>query len=445
MSLELALRDLGAWSVQVAVLALVAAAAARMLPIERPAARLALGQALLAASLLLPLLQPWHTASASVRWSTALAAAGVTGRAASAHGAAPGAEPGWPALLALALGIGSLVQLGRVALGLARLRALARTGRPCEPPRWLDALRLEVAPRASFVVSDGTVGPATFGLRRPTVLLPALFARLGRDQQQAIALHELLHVRRADWLAQLVEELLRAVLFFHPAVHWLVDRVRLAREQTVDAEVVRRLGGRDAYLDSLVAVARAASHARAVPAAPFLGESHLRERVDQLLKEISMSRARSIVHGAATTAAVVLALSWAAAAVPLQAAQPASPAATVSIEDKTDVRDLKLVHQARPAYPPAAKTEKVEGVFVIDVVIATDGSIRDARVVASAPTVDRLKAVQAQKGSPAGIEGDPRLANAALEAVKQWRYLPIVREGKAVEARATVTIRFALS
>ena len=158
-----------------------------------------------------------------------------------------------------------------------------------------------------------------------------------------------------------------------------------------------------------------------------------------------MSRARSIVHVATTTTAVVLALSWAAAAVPLQAAKPAGSAPIVSIEDKTDVRDLKLVRQVRPAYPPAAKAEKVQGIFLIDVVIATDGSIRDTRLVASAPTVEGLKTAEAQKGSPAAITGDSRLADAALEAVKQWRYQPIVREGKAVEARATVTIRFALS
>jgi len=96
---------------------------------------------------------------------------------------------------------------------------------------------------------------------------------MGREQQEAIALHELVHARRADWLVLVLEDVLKAVLFFHPAVHWLVGHVRLAREQAVDAAVVRRLGGREAYLESLVEVARFAAHARAVPAAPFLRES----------------------------------------------------------------------------------------------------------------------------------------------------------------------------
>ena len=77
--------------------------------------------------------------------------------------------------------------------------------------------------------------------------------------------------------------------------------------------------------------------------------------------------------------------------------------------------------------------------------IGRDGAIHDARVVASAPTLERLKANAAAKGTPAAIEGDARLGEAAIAAVGQWRYAPIVREGKPVEAKATVTVRFKIS
>jgi beta-lactamase regulating signal transducer with metallopeptidase domain len=143
---------------------------------------------------------------------------------------------------------------------------------------------------------------------------------MSRERQKAIALHEL-HARRGDWLTQTLEEMLKGV-FFHPAVHWLVGHVRLAREQTVDDAVVRRLGRREAYLESLVEVARLVVHARAVPAAPFLRESHLRERVDLLMKEILMSRVRTLVYVGLTAAVIVFVVSWAASAVPLQTAKP---------------------------------------------------------------------------------------------------------------------------
>jgi protein TonB len=156
-----------------------------------------------------------------------------------------------------------------------------------------------------------------------------------------------------------------------------------------------------------------------------------------------MSRLRTLAHVGLTAAALVLAVSWAASAVPLQSAKPAAPDATIAIQDSvTAPGEPKLVHQVRPAYPPDAKKEKVKGLFVIDVVVGKDGAIKDARVVASAPTEPRLKALESKKGTPAGQEGDARLAAAALDAVKQWRYAPILKDGKAVEFKATVTVNF---
>jgi hypothetical protein len=257
----------------------------------------------------------------------------------------------------------------------------------------------------------------------------------------------------APLLAQLVdderltpEELLRAAVFFHPAVQWLVGRVRLAREQAVDAAVVRRLGEREAYLESLVEVARFAGQSHAVPAAPFLRDSHLRERVDLLLKEVPMSRVRTLAHVALTVAAIFLAVSWTASAVPLQAAKPAPPAAKIAISD--DVKapgEPKLVHKVNPSYPAEARAANVEGLVVLEVVIGKDGAIKEARVVASAPTSERLKELEPRKGTAAAIEGDARLATAALDAVKQWRYEPILMAGKPADFMATVTVRFKLS
>jgi bla regulator protein BlaR1 len=446
-ALELALRNLAAWSVQVGVLGLAAAVLSRLLPVERPAARLALGQALLALVLGLPLVQPWHATAAAVSWSFALAPSAVLPPDSTAPGATPSAAAVlWPTAVAGVLLLGAALRLVQLGAGLVRLRSLRRSTRPLAAPPWLGALRDELVPHALFLVSDGTSTPATFGLRQPVILLPPAFESMRRESQEAIALHELVHARRADWLALLLEDVLKAVVFFHPAVHWLVGNVRLAREQAVDAAVVRRLGGREAYLESLVEVARFAAHARAVPAAPFLRESHLRERVDLLLKEVPMSRVRTVAHVGLTAAAIVLAVSWAASAVPLQTTKPAAPEGKITIaDDVTAPAEPKLVYRAKPAYPADAKKEGVQGLFVIDVVIGKDGAIKDAHVVASAPTPERLKELEPKKGTPAATEGDKRLAEAALTAVKQWQYAPILVGGKPVEFKATVTVNFRLS
>ena len=311
------------------MLALVAAALSRLLPIERPHARLAFGQALLALVVGLPVLQPWRSAALEVGWSLALTPLGASPSATPFGALSSAVTPAWPAVLAGLLLLGLFVQLTRVAVGLVRIRSLRRHGRSWDAPPWLVALRDELAPRARFLVSDETGTPATFGLRRPIILLPAAFESMDRESQRAIATHELVHARRGDWLSVVLEEMLKAVLFFHPAVHWLVGRVRLAREQTVDAAVVLRLGGREVYLASLVEVARIGVRARALPAAPFLGKSHLRERVDLLLKEVVMSRARTQINVGITAAAILLAVSWAVSAAPLQSAPTASPTRTI--------------------------------------------------------------------------------------------------------------------
>ena len=444
--LELVLRNLAAWSLQVGLLALAAAALSRLVPIDRPATRLALGQSLLALVVALPLLQPWQAVGSEVAWSLASSAAGPTAAAPATGAPAPVDPVSWPPAVAAVLLLGVAFRLSRLGTGLLRLRSLRRGGRPLDAPPWLRAARDELCPPAVFLLCGEVVSPATFGLRRPVVLLPLAFASLPRERQEAMTLHELVHARRRDWLFVLLEELLRAVLFFHPAVHWLVGRVRLAREQTVDAEVVRRLGAREAYLESLVAVARLAARSRAVPAAPFLRESHLRERVDLLLKEVPMSRIRTVAHLAVTAFAVVLVTSWAASAVPLQSAKPAAPAGKIAIHDEVAApAEPKLVHRVNPAYPAEAKKEGAQGLFVIAVVIGKDGAIKDARVVASAPTVERLKELEAKKGTPAALEGDARLAAAALDAVKQWRYEPVLIGGKASDVEATVTVNFKLA
>jgi protein TonB len=157
-----------------------------------------------------------------------------------------------------------------------------------------------------------------------------------------------------------------------------------------------------------------------------------------------MSRVRTLAHLGLTAAGIVLAVSWVASAVPLQTAKPA-PEGKIAISDEvTAPAEPKLLHQVKPAYPADAKTEGVEGVYVIDLVIGKDGAIQDAKLAASAPTMERLQELKTTDGRFSGSEGDKRLAEAALVAVKQWRYEPILKDGKPVDFKATVTVRFKL-
>ena len=102
-----------------------------------------------------------------------------------------------------------------------------------------------------------------------------------------------------------------------------------------------------------------------------------------------------------------------------------------------------------PRYPAEAKKDQGRGrVRLGQSSIGKDGAITDTRVVGSAPTPERLEQLglkdPAKWGSTAALEGDSRLADAAIDAVRQWRYEPILKDGKPVEFKATVTVRFKL-
>lgn len=451
-ALEFFLGNLLAWSLQLALIAWAAAVLALVLPLQRPVPRLGLWQSLLALGLVLPLLQPWRVTVAGVSSSLGFGSTPFTPLAA-APGAGQDVVTGFPWALAVAFALlgGVTLQLGRLGIGLWRVHRIRVAARPMAPPAWLDHLRSQVAPAVRFVISDQCGGPATFGVLRPTIVLPPAFGGMPVERQRAVALHELLHARRRDWLVLVGEELVRALLFFHPAVHWLVERIRLAREQCVDAEAVRRLGGRRAYLESLVEVARFSASAQAVPAAPFLRERHLRERVELLLKEVPMSPVRSLAHVGVTAGALVLAGALAVAAFPLlgpatSEADPAAAAAEQAAAPEQKPFPAKLVHRVQPTYPKSAKEEGVQGIFLIKVKIDEKGQIADARVAVSTPSTEYDEDLLERQGTPDALQGDERLGRAALEAVRQWRYEPVLDEdGKPTAVEAVLTVAFKLT
>jgi beta-lactamase regulating signal transducer with metallopeptidase domain len=84
-------------------------------------------------------------------------------------------------------------------------------------------------------VSSAIAGPVTMGTLRAIVLLPvSAVTLLSPDELEVVLAHELAHVRRADFLWNLVQTLLETLFFFHPAVWWISSRVRYERELCCD-------------------------------------------------------------------------------------------------------------------------------------------------------------------------------------------------------------------
>jgi D-alanyl-D-alanine endopeptidase (penicillin-binding protein 7) len=92
-------------------------------------------------------------------------------------------------------------------------------------------------------VTTSLASPVTAGWWRPVVLVPAaLLARMPPDLLEALLAHELAHVRRHDYLINLLQNAIETLLFFHPAVWWISCRIRRERELIADHIAASKLG-----------------------------------------------------------------------------------------------------------------------------------------------------------------------------------------------------------
>jgi beta-lactamase regulating signal transducer with metallopeptidase domain len=327
MNMPLWFSNLMFWSAQVALLVLAAGFLPRLLQIRQPRVLLVYWRALLAISLVLPMIQPWHRIQSvgAIVISPDLSGVRVI----------PASTPAvlhwhFPSLQIIAQILGVLILMGIaarfaiLAMGLLKLRELRQASSPipqfAESAAVLEEMRARVNTSAEFRLSPDVDSPVTFGFAAPVVLLPDRFPSMNARFQATIACHELLHVRRRDWTHHLAEEILRATFWFHPAIAFLIARIRLAREQVVDLEVIRLTQERKPYLEALLEFAAGRRRTAFIPAPPFLVERQLPERVALMLKEVRMSRTRLIASLTATSCCIALAATLAVLTFPLKAA-----------------------------------------------------------------------------------------------------------------------------
>ncbi len=162
-----------------------------------------------------------------------------------------------PALLWMA---GVLVLYARSLASWLMAERLRRVGVCAAPAPWqerLDALRRRLALTKPVVLLESCLAetPAVVGFFRPVVLVPlGLLAGLPAAQVEAILLHELAHIRRFDYIVNLLAGLVEGLLFYHPAVWWLARVVRAERENCCDDEVVAATGDRHGYASALASL-----------------------------------------------------------------------------------------------------------------------------------------------------------------------------------------------
>ena len=222
------------WVLAVGVVSAVAVPALHVLPTP-PVARMApVGPLLFDALQLAPYVQFTEPVDADVVGSVvALQPAGPRPSRSRPAAAAVASDDVIGRLAVTIWLVGAFAGLGVLLVGLARLRWLRASSSRVTDGRWH---RLCADLSRSCGLNRGVdllLGPrpglvATWGWRRPVVMLPASASEWSAERMRVVLLHELAHARRGDWILQMAAEALRCVWWFNPLV-WMV-RARLRRE-----------------------------------------------------------------------------------------------------------------------------------------------------------------------------------------------------------------------
>jgi beta-lactamase regulating signal transducer with metallopeptidase domain/tetratricopeptide (TPR) repeat protein len=304
---------------------------------------------------------------------------------------APARPPSTPVpwlLLGLAAwSAGVLLVAARLTVGLLRVRGIRREAAPLSDPEWTDEARrlarqLDVRRCVRVLESERVPVAMTSGLRRPLLLLCRQARFWALERRRVVLLHELAHVRRADWLWLLLTEMALAIYWWHPLAWVLAGQIRRDCERACDDLVLTAGTKPSVYAGHLLGIFRSLS-AAAHPVAPAVASerpSHFEGRLRAILDPKEPRRERQSGRALLSAAGLL------AAAAGIAVIHPWAPACVnaSTLLPYSDARETQASTTA-PRTAAAAACEKAKGRKALPAM---------APVVASSPRPDSLSRSQ---------------------------------------------------
>jgi D-alanyl-D-alanine endopeptidase (penicillin-binding protein 7) len=251
-----------------------------------------------------------------------------------------------------------------------------------------------------LVVAD-LMGPVTVGLWRPLVLVPAsLLTGMAPDMLEALLAHELAHVQRCDYLVNLVQSAVEALLFYHPAVWWISHRLRIERELIADSLAATRIGEPRRLALALSELERFQFSQHHLAQAAHGGV--LMTRIARLIRPETQ---------ALNWKAAIPVLGMAFASLAFSTSAGSATNAVVAHPDEPGFADLA---SCKPDYPAVSLKSNESGSVKVKFIIGADSKLRSAKVTKSS--------------------GHPALDDATLKALSQCSFRAAVKQGKMVAA-----------
>jgi len=317
--------------------------------------------------------------------------------------------------------------------------AIRQSDSPCEG-REVQALRrvehtLGVRRPMEVVRSPAASEPGVFGIARPVLLWPeGISGRLGDAELEAILTHEVRHVQRRDNLTAGIHMMVEAIFWFHPLVWWMGARLVEARERACDEDVLALGGEPRDYATGILKVCEFCLRAP-LPCMSGVTGGDLKKRMvwimtNRVLHKLGLGKKLALGVVALGSVAGPFAIGLVHASEARSGSEVRS-AAVVSAEQAAEHASLQVskqemsmlvIKKVPPAYPPAARKAHIQGEVILRATVGRKGDVENLQVVS----------------------GPAELAPAAVEAVKQWKYRPYMKDGRAVEVETDITVNFTL-
>lgn len=315
-----------------------------------------------------------------------------------------------------------------------RLRGLRRAAVPAgltgeAAAAWSRCERRFHLEHVAAATSSRIFGPVTFGIRRKLIVLPtSLLANAEDADLDAVLAHEFAHIRRNDFLKNLLCECIVLPVSYHPLLWAIRERAVETREMVCDA-LAAEPGSRHQYARSLLRLANLLLQGMpaTTPHAIGIFDAHSFERRLMRLTE-THNPVRGLRRVVIVAACAVFGLGIGSAALALHVRvdgppsdkASARPAGPIAVSSK--IMQGQRISGPMPVYPIEAKKHKIQGKVILDAVIGKDGSVEKLTV-----------------GS-----GPKELQQSALDAVRQWTYKPYLLNGNPAAVKTTVQVIYTL-
>ncbi len=353
----------------------------------------------------------------------------------------------------LIISLFKLFQLLQETLRINRMASAIQGVLPAQISQSLDNIRKSwgIQKEVQIVFSEEDQVPMTFGWRRAFIVVPKAL----RDNEEALhmtLIHELAHIRNADFMRQWIEKAIASLFFFHPLVQLLTDKIDQIREMNCDSEVLGQQGvSPRQYASLLLEFASPKSGNPALSISMSADKKNLKRRILAMKdypifsKSVFQSRKVTLVVSALLFAICTLIVACEVTfekdnsitiieaptspntlpelTVTPEKTQPGESEVFVVVEDMPELIGGLASIQERIKYPAIAKKAGIEGRVFVQFVVDKGGNVVDPVIV---------------RGIGAGCDEE------ALRAVSQAKFKPGKQRGETVNVKMSIPVTFRL-